>query len=72
MVLQEFDSASATERLDKYTRCLSSKEASYGINPSTFKLAPECLTHPEEPDVEAQACIHAFDNDIDVIDGHWS
>jgi hypothetical protein len=72
MVLQEFDSTSATQWLDKDTRCLCSSEASDGINPSTFKLAPKCLAHPKEPDVEAQACIHAFDNDIDVIDGHWS
>ena len=68
--MQEFDSAPATNWLDKDTRCLCSGEAGYSIDPSTFKFAPECLTHSKEPDVEAQACIYAFDNDIDVIDGH--
>jgi hypothetical protein len=72
MVLQEFDSAPATEWLHKDTRCLCSSEAGYGINPSALELAPKCFAHPEEAHIEAQAGIHTFDNDVDVINGHWS
>jgi hypothetical protein len=72
MVLQEFDSTSTAQWLDKDTGCLCSCEAGYSIDPSAFELAPERLTHSEEAHVEAQAGIHTFDNDVDVINGHWS